>query len=47
MTDEDGGDARWDAVDGGTTATVALLLRGTLLKLAFAGDSSAALAPWS
>ena len=41
--DEDDEDGRWDAVDGGTTATVAVVLRGTTLVLGCVGDSSAAL----
>ena len=32
--------AGWDAVDGGTTATVVCVIRGTALVVAMVGDSS-------
>ena len=44
--DDDGngtGRFRWDAADGGTTATVAVMIDGTRLVLATVGDSSVAL----
>jgi len=42
LEDPDDGNRFWDAADGGTTATVALLIRGSTLVLATVGDSSAA-----
>ncbi len=46
VVDEDEGEGgeRWDAADGGTTATVAVLLGGQRLVVAAVGDSSALLA---
>jgi len=41
IDDPDGGPRYWDAADGGTTATVAVVLRGQSLVLAAVGDSSA------
>ena len=41
--DGDEGGHKWDAVDGGTTATVALVLHGRTLVVGAVGDSSAVL----
>ena len=43
IEEEDEPDGRWDAVDGGTTATLIALLRGQTAVIAMVGDSSALL----